>query len=146
MAHAIVIDIAAPDTRQQIRSLLTALASKLAFIDCTTDEGGTFCEGATLAGDPSVSVKVVMNLNGDLDDQVINRIEEVLGSQGFIYMNYFQIPRTRDWLRWHGIKHAYINLGCTSAVAFRPGDAVPATLTFTETPVPYPDFVGQVFR
>jgi hypothetical protein len=147
MRYGLVIDVAAPDTRQQVHALLDALGARLTFVECAQEAGEplAICQRATLTANPAIDVMIVININGDTDTNVRDRIQERLGAQPFIIMNYFGDARTRAWLRWQGIGFAYKQLSCLQTVAFRARDTVPATLTFTPVPVPYPEFSGQKF-
>jgi hypothetical protein len=134
MKYVIVVIVAAPDTKQQHRTLIDLAESLIVGTECTGVGVDRFCERYVLATDPTIDVIIMLQCNGDLANNLQNELERT--TTAYVH-NYFGTPRTRNWLAWHGLGYSYVNHGCTHGMVLQVGDDI-STKTFEPLLVPGP--------
>jgi hypothetical protein len=129
MRHAIICLIANPDTKQQWRAVFQGVLPLLVETDCAGEGSAKFCEGFALAADVTQSVVILLQINGDVANNLENDVQDLAGRNGSLFHNWIDPAVPREELIRRALRHAYYNLGCARQMVLSAGDN-PATKAF----------------
>lgn len=122
--NAVIVIIAPPDTKQQLKTLIDDVEAQITGINCYGVGPDRICRPYVLNADPSREVIVLLQIGPNVDGLTLaGNLENELDRTTTAYRhNYFPSYQTRAQLIRVGQRLAYLNEGCDQYVVLQAGD------------------------